>query len=364
MRGADSYSEALFSTVKLDDFVPASHPLRPIRKWMNEALAQMDARLSAMYEADVRGGRPSIAPEKLMRAMLLQVLYSVRSERQLVEQLSYNLLFRWFVGLAIEDTVWNHSVFSKNRDRLIEHDAVTELFNSTVETAREKGLLSGEHFSVDGTIIHAWASQKSVRRKDGSDGDRPPEDWHGEKRSNETHESKSDPESRIYRKSHAAPAIPSYLGHVLTDNQHGLVVNVRASQSDGFAEREVAAGMLAEAAEASGKRITVGADKAYDTRGFVEACREIGVTPHVAQNTARAGGSAIDGRTTRHAGYAVSQRKRKRIEQCFGWGKMIGPLRQVMVRGLDKVDQLLTLTMAAYNLTRLRSLAEIRPQCA
>ena len=365
MRGSDGYNESLFSTVRLEDFVPASHPLRPIRQWVNEALAAMDESFSAMYEADVKGGRPSIAPEKLMRAMLLQVLYSVRSERQLVEQLAYNLLFRWFVGLSIEDTVWNHSVFSKNRDRLIEHDAVTELFNSTVERARKKGLglLSGEHFSVDGTLIQAWARQKSVRRKDGSDDDRPPEDWRGEKRSNETHESKSDPEAKLYRKSHAAPALPSYLGHVLTDNQHGLVVNVQASQSNGFAEREVAAAMLAEAAEANARRITVGADKAYDTRGFVQACRDAGVTPHVAQNTGRIGGSAIDGRTTRHTGYAVSQRKRKCIEQCFGWGKLVGPMRQVMVRGLAKVDQLLTLTMAAYNLTRLRSLEGVRPQC-
>jgi transposase len=363
MRGADGFSEVLFSTVRLEDFVPQSHPLRPIRTWLNDALVKMDASFSAMYEADIKGGRPSIAPEKLMRAMLLQVLYSVRSERQLVEQISYNLLFRWFVGLAIEDTVWNHSVFSKNRDRLIEHDAVTELFNATVEMATKKGLLSGEHFSVDGTLIHAWASQKSIRRKDGSDGDRPPENWHGEPRSNETHESKTDPESRLYRKSNAAPALPSYLGHVLTDNLHGLVVNVKASESNGRAEREVAVQMLAEVAK-PGKRVTVGADKAYDTRGFVHACRELNVTPHVAQNTKRSGGSAIDGRTTRHPGYAVSQRKRKCIEQCFGWGKLIGPMRQVMVHGLDKVDQLLTLTMAAYNLTRLRSLAKLRPQFA
>jgi transposase len=363
MRGADGFSEALFSTVRLEDFVPQNHPLRPIRTWLNDALAKMDASFSAMYEADIKGGRPSIAPEKLMRAMLLQVLYSVRSERQLVEQISYNLLFRWFVGLAIEDTVWNHSVFSKNRDRLIEHDAVTELFNATVEMATKKGLLSGEHFSVDGTLIHAWASQKSIRRKDGSDGDRPPENWHGEPRSNETHESKTDPESRLYRKSNAAPALPSYLGHVLTDNLHGLVVNVKASESNGRAEREVAVQMLAEVTK-PGKRVTVGADKGYDTRGFVQACRELNVTPHVAQNTKRSGGSAIDGRTTRHPGYAVSQRKRKCIEQCFGWGKLIGPMRQVMVHGLDKVDQLLTLTMAAYNLTRLRSLAKLRPQCA
>lgn len=363
MRGADSYNESLFTTVRLEDFVPAHHPLRPIRAWVNDALAQMDAKFSAMYEADIKGGRPSIAPEKLMRAMLLQVLYSVRSERQLVEQIQYNLLFRWFVGLAIEDAVWNHSVFSKNRDRLIEHDAVTDLFNATVEIANECGLLSGEHFSVDGTLIQAWASHKSMRRKDAADDERPPEDWHGEPRSNDTHESKSDPESRLYRKSNAAPALPSYLGHVVTDNRHGLVVNVQASAAQGTAERDVAAQMLSDVA-CPGKRVTVGADKAYDTKGFVKACREINVTPHVAQNVNRKGGSAIDGRTTRHPGYAVSQRKRKRIEQCFGWGKVIGPIRQVMVQGLDKVDQLLTLTMAAYNLTRLRTLAQLRPQCA
>lgn len=363
MRGADSYNEALFSTVKLDEFVPPSHPLRPIRTWMNDALAKMDTRFSAMYESDVKGGRPSIAPEKLMRAMLLQVLYSIRSERQLVEQISYNLLFRWFVGLAIEDTVWNHSVFSKNRDRLIEFDAVTELFNATVEMADTKGLLSGEHFSVDGTLIQAWASHKSVRRKDGSDDGRPPENWHGDKRSNVTHASTSDPDSRLYRKSSAAPAQLSYLGHVLTDNRHGLVVNVRASTADGYAERDVAATMLGDVARAD-RRVTVGADKGYDTRGFVKACREMKVTPHVARNTRRSGGSAIDARTTRHGGYAVSQRRRKCIEQCFGWGKTIGQIRQVMVRGLEKVDQLFTLTMAAYNLTRLRSLAALRPQMA
>jgi transposase len=363
MRGTDSYSESLFTTVKLEDFVPATHPLRPIRKWVNEALAKMDASFSAMYEADVKGGRPSIAPEKLMRAMLLQVLYSIRSERQLVEQIQYNLLFRWFVGLAIEDAVWNHSVFSKNRDRLIEHDAVTELFNATVEMAGKKGLLSGEHFSVDGTLIQAWASHKSMRRKDGSDDDQPPEDWKGQRRSNETHESKTDPDSRLYRKSNAAPALPSYLGHVLTDNRHGLVVNVKASLSGGTAERDIAAQMLTEVGK-PGARVSVGADKAYDTKGFVAACRDINVTPHVAQNVNRVGGSAIDGRTTRHTGYEVSQRKRKCIEQCFGWGKLIGPIRQVMVRGLDKVDQLLTLTMAAYNLTRLRTLVDLRPQCA
>ena len=363
MRGADSYNEALFSTIRLEDFVPAEHPLRPIRAWVNDALGKMGGRFAAMYAADVKGGRPSIAPEKLIRAMLLQVLYSVRSERQLVEQIRYNLLFRWFVGLSIDDEVWNHSVFSKNRDRLIEHDVVTELFNATVEMAHQRGLLSGEHFSVDGTLIQAWASHKSMRRKDGSDDGRPPEDWKGQPRSNDTHESTSDPDARLYRKSNAAPALPSYLGHVLTDNRHGLVVNVQASTADGTAEREVATQMLGDVAR-PGKRVTAGADKAYDTKGFVKACREIGVTPHVAQNTSRNGGSAIDGRTTRHSGYAVSQRKRKRIEQCFGWGKLIGPIRQVMVQGLDKVDQLLTLTMTAYNLTRLRNLAQPCPGCA
>lgn len=330
--------------------------------WMNETPSKMDTKFSAMYKADIKGGRPSIAPEKLMRAMLLQVLYSVRIERQLVEQIQYNLLFMWFVGLVIEDTVWNHSVFSKNSDRLIEHDAVTELFNATVEMADKRGLLSGEHFSVAGTLIQAWASHKSMRRKDGSDDGRPPESWRGEPRSNDTHESTSDSQSRLYRKSNAAPALPSYLGHVLTDNRHGLVVNVQASTSDGTAEREVAALMLADVAY-RGKRVTVGADKAYDTKGFVQASRQIKVTPHVAQNTARNGGGAIDGGTTWHPGYEVSQRKRKRIEQCFGWGKVIGPMRQVMVQGPAKVDQLVTLTMAAYNLTRLRTLAQTRPTC-
>jgi transposase len=362
MRGRDGYNESLFSTVRLEDFVPADHPLRPIRTWVNDALSRLDDRFSAMYEADVKGGRPSIAPEKLVRAMLLQVLYSVRSERQLVEQINYNLLFRWFVGLAIEDAVWNHSVFSKNRDRLIEHDVVIELFNTTVDMAQAKGLLSGEHFSVDGTQIKAWASQKSVRRKDGSDDDRPPEDWRGQRRSNDTHESKTDPESRLYRKSDAAPALPSYIGHVVTDNRHGLVVNVRATQASGTAEREAALAMLRESVSHD-RRITVGADKAYDVKSFAAGCRRINVTPHVAQNLTANGGSAIDARTTRHLGYELSQRCRKRIEQCFGWGKVIGPMRQVMVRGLCKVDHLLTLTMTAYNLTRLRTLVHSPPGC-
>ncbi|WP_244130115.1 IS5 family transposase, partial [Burkholderia glumae] len=256
-----------------------------------------------------------------------------------------------------------HSVFSKNRDRLIEFDAATDLLKATVETAHKRGLLSGEHFSVDGMLIQAWASHKSLRRKDGSDDDRPPENWHGETRSNATHESSSDGDSRLYRKSNAAPALPSYLGHLLTDKRRGLVVNVQASQANGRAEREVAVQMLRGVARLD-RPITVGADKGYNARGFVQACRDVNVTPHLDRNTKRTGGSAIDKRTTRHLGYAVSQRKRKCIEQYFGCGKSIGLLRQVMVQGLEKVDQLLPLTMAAYNLTRLRTLAALRPQAA
>jgi transposase len=361
MRGGDNYTESLFSVVRLEEFVPANHPLRPIREWVNEALREMDPLFSRMYDPGVLGGRPSVAPEKLLRAMLLQVFFSIRSERQLVEQISYNLLFRWFVGLSVDDTVWNHSVFSKNRDRMLEHDAVTEFFNKVVEMAEAKDLLSGEHFSVDGTLIKAWAGDKSVRRKDGSDDDRPPGDWHGERRSNETHASKTDPESRLYRKSNAAPAQLSYLGHAMTDNRHALVVNAQVSAATGTAERDTGASMLKEVAEQTARRITVGADKAYDTRGFVKACRESNVTPHLAQNITRTGGSAIDARTTRHAGYEVSQRKRKRIEQSFGWAKTIGRMRQVMVRGLARVDQQFTLTMAAYNLTRMRTLAGMSP---
>lgn len=262
MQGADSYNEALFSTVKLDEFVSANHPLRPIRTWMNEALAKMDARFSAMYEADVKEGRPSIAPEKLMRAMLLQVLYSIRSERQLVEQISYNLLVR---GPGHRrPSVESLRVQQKPRpaDRVRRGHRIVQRHG---RDGSHEGAVSGEHFSVDGTLIQAWASHKSVRRKDGSDDGRPPENWHGAKRGNATHASAIDPDSRLYRKSNAAPAQLSYLGHVLTDNRHGLVVNVRASTADGYAERDVAATMLGDVARAD-RRVTVGADKGYDAR--------------------------------------------------------------------------------------------------
>jgi transposase len=364
MRGADGYTEAMFTMAKLDDFVPVNHPVRPIRTWLNEALKRMDPVFTRMYESDAKGGRPSIAPEKLIRALLLQVLYSIRSERMLMEQITYNMLFRWFVGLAMDDAVWDHSTFSKNRDRLLTHDVIVSLFNETVETAQARGYLSGEHFSVDGTLIQAWAGHKSFVRKDKSDDDTPPEggtrsreNWHGEKRSNETHESSTDDQARLFRKSRRTGALLCYMGHVLSDNRHGLVVNAQVTQASGTAERDAAADMLADAARLAGAPITVGADKNYDTAGFVATCRANGVTPHVARNDSRNGGSAIDGRTTRWAGYAVSQRKRKCIEQVFGWGKTVGRIRQAMYRGRERVEQLFLLTQAAYNLTRMRTLA-------
>jgi transposase len=354
----------MFTVTKLDDFVPATHPLRPIRTWLNEAFKRMDVVFTRMYESEAKGGRPSIAPEKLIRALLLQVLYSIRSERMLMERISYNMLFRWFVGLAMDDAVWDHSTFSKNRERLMARDVIVSLFNETVETAHARGHLSGEHFSVDGTLIQAWAGQKSFVRKDKSDDDAPPdggtrskENWHGEKRSNETHESSTDSEARLFRKSRRTGALLCYVGHVLTDNRHGLVVNAQVTQANGTAERDAAADMLADAARLADTPITVGADKNYDTAGFVATCRMNRVTPHVAQNDSQAGGSAIDGRTTRWAGYAISQRKRKCIEQVFGWGKTVGRIRQAMVRGRERVEQMFMLTQAAYNLTRMRTLA-------
>lgn len=367
MRGADADNEALFTAVKIEGSVPAKHPLQPIRARVNDALSKMEVKFSAMYgadfKADVKSGRPSIALEKLMRAMLLQVLYSVRSERQLVVQVQYNLLFRWFARLVFENTVVDRSVFRTNSDRLIEHDAVTKPFDTTVEMADKRGLLSGEHFSVDGNLIQAWKSHKSKRRRDESDDGHPPEDWRGEPRSNDTHESTSDPDSRLYRKNNAAPALPGYLGHVFTDNRQGLVVNAQASISNETAKRVVAQ-MLADVAGA-GTRVTVRAGKAYDnTKSFVNACRDISVTPHVEQNITHIGGGAIDGRASRHSGFEASQHKRMRIEQRFGLGKRIGPIGQVMVQGLNSVEALLTLTMGTCNLTRLRPLEQVGPQCA
>ena len=361
MRGADTFTESLFTMRRLEDFVPKSHPLRSIRTMANQALVKMDRLFAQMYEADIKGGRPSIAPEKLLRAMLLQVLYSIRSERQLMEQTHYNLLFRWFIGLAMDDTVWVPSVFSKNRDRLIKHDAVIEFFNEVLAIAQKKDWLSGEHFSVDGTLIQAWAGHKSFVRKDGSDDDSG--DFRGRKRSNETHESKTDPDAKLYRKGKTASEL-RYMGHTLSNNRHGLVVSALVSTADGHAEREAAKVMLNDARQAAvdpDTEITVGADKGYDAQEFIEACLEMKVTPHVAQNTSGRR-SAVPDAIACSSGYAVSQQKRKLIEQGFGWVKTVGRMRQVMVRGLKRVDQMFVLGMAAYNLVRMRSLGQIRPQ--
>ena len=286
MRGPDSFTEGLFTIRKLDDFVPASHPLRRIRVIVNEALAKMDELFSRMYEANVKGGRPSIAPEKLLRAMLLQVLFSIRSERQLMEQTQYNMLFRWFIGLSMDDTVWVPTVFTKNRLRLIEHDAVVAFFNEVINTAEKKDWLSGEHFSVDGTLIQAWAGHKSFVRKDGDDDAGGTGGFKGVKRSNETHASKTDPDSRLFRKGKTASEL-RYMGHTLTDNRHGLVVNAMVTHADGHAEREAAKAMIKDARQAipnPAAEVTLGADKGYDASEFIEELQRLKVTPHVAQN--------------------------------------------------------------------------------
>jgi transposase len=356
MRGSDVMQEQLFMMAKLEDFVPADHPLRPVQRMVNEALKGLNALFNQMY-AD--HGRASVAPEKLIRALLLQVFYSVRSERLLVEQLHYNLLFRWFVGLAIGDAVWDHSTFSKNRERLLEHGAIEAFFAEVMAQADKAGLLSDEHFSVDGTLIKAWASHKSFQPKDGPPRDGGPgrnaqADWRGQPRSNDTHESTTDPEARLLRKSAGSEAILCYQGHVLIENGSGLVVNARASIASGFAERENALALLAELPGT--KRRTVGADKAYDTADFVAAARTMQVTAHVAQNVNARGGSAIDARTTRHPGYEASQCARKRVEEPFGWAKTVGRLRQTVFRGLARVNLQFMLTMAANNLLRMRNL--------
>jgi transposase len=318
--------------------------------------------LSPLFESlYAKTGRPSIAPEKLLRALLLQVLYSVRSERLLMEQLDYNLLFRWFVGLSMDDTVWDATVFSKNRDRLLEGDIARAFFERVLCHARALHLLSDEHFTVDGTLIEAWAGQKSFKKKgdqsiDSTDDPGNPEvDFKGEKRSNETHQSTTDPDARLYKKAKGQESKLCYLGHLLMENRNGLAVNARVTKATGTAEREAAVDMLGEL---PGKnRITVGGDKAYDTKEFVRQARSIDVTPHVAQNTKNRA-SAIDNRTTRHAGYPISQRKRKRVEEIFGWLKTVGFLRKTRHRGTDRVGWMFTFGVAVYNLVRMRNLME------
>jgi transposase len=357
MRGKDIQQSAMFSYISPEDRVPADHPLRPIRVMADIALKALSPVFNRMY---VAFGRPSIAPEKLLRALLLQVLYTIRSERMLMEQLQYNLLFRWFVGLNADDPVWVPSVFSKNRDRLMESDVAQRFFDQVLQQAEAAHLTSDEHFSVDGTLIEAWASQKSFQRKDRPE-QPPPDDpgnptvnFHGEKRRNDTHESTTDPEARLARKSGGHESKLAYCGNVLIENRNGLVVDTELMQPSGTAERE-AAMLMAERIEGT-ERVTVAADKGYDTRDFVAVMRELNVTPHVSQNEKRPGGSAIDARTTRHTGYQISQRKRKRIEEVFGWMKTVGMLRKTRYRGVFKVGWIFTFTAAAYNLVRMRNL--------
>jgi transposase len=354
MRGADITQETLFTTVKLDDFVPEDHPLRAIRDLTDQALRRMNGLFNTLY-ADT--GRHSIPPEKLLRAQLLQLFYSLRSERMLMEQLRYNLLFRWFVGIAIDDDVWDHSVFSKNRDRLNEESVAAEFLKEVVRLAQQKNLMSDEHFSVDGTLLQAWASQKSFRPKDeppdrkGGLRNAPP-DFKGKERRNDTHESKSDPDSRLFRKGNTGAQL-SYQGHVLMEHRNGLVRAACVSRATGHGERESALSLLKSLK--GKKRRTLAADKAYDTADFVAGCRKVGVTPHVAQNNSSRR-SAIDGRTTRHAGYDKSLKIRAWIETHFGWIKSTAGLRQVKQRGLVRVDALFQFAVAASNLVRLPKL--------
>jgi transposase len=318
---------------------------------VDDVLREMSREFDGLY---ARVGRPSVPPERLLRAQLLQIFYSIRSERLLMEQLDYNLLFRWFVGMDMDEPIWAPTVFTKNRDRLLNQEIARSFFRRVVERAQD--LMSDEHFTVDGTLIEAWASQKSFQRKDGgTDGDG--RDFRGQQRKNDTHASKTDPDSRLYRRSHHGEARLAYLGHLLIENRHGLIADAMATQADGYAEREAGLLMLhAQWKRAPGRRRTVGADKGYDVQEFVDLARELGTTPHVTQNLARPGGSAIDGRTVRHDGYAMSQHARPRIEPAFGWLKTIAWIRKVKLRGLANVDWLFVFASAAFNLIRLPKL--------
>jgi transposase len=360
MRGSDAAAGSLFSYVDLETRVRADHPLRVIRGIVNAALADLSAEFDALYSPF---GRDSIPPERLLRALLLQALHSIRSERQLVERIEFDLLFRWFVGLGVDDPVWDATTFTKNRDRLLAGDVAVRFLAAVLARPKVKALLSTEHFSVDGTLIEAWASTKSFRPKDGSGP--PPEagrngeqDFRGQKRSNDTHASATDPDARLHRKGPGKEAKLCFMGHALMENRCGLVVGAVATRASGHAER-LAALHLVEPHAARPRGVTLGGDKGFDTRDFVAELREINVTPHVAQNTSNGRRSAIDGRTTRHPGYAVSQRIRKRIEEAFGWAKTVAGLRKVRHRGLPKIDWQFTFAMAAYNLVRLPKLLAV-----
>ena len=357
MRGQDDQDQHLFSYVSPEQRVPKDHPLRAIRQITDRVLAKLSPTFTQMY---AKIGRPSIAPEKLVRALLLQVFYTVRSERLLMEQLEYNLLFRWFVGLNVDDRVWDPTVFSKNRDRLLAGDVATAFFRTVRAEAEARDLISDEHFTVDGTLLEAWASLKSFK-KVGDTEALPPDDpgnptvaFHGETRTNDTHASTTDPEAKLARKGKGKEAKLSYSGHVLMENRNGLAVNVAVLPATGTAERDAALEMVVEIPNLD--RVTVGTDKNYDTADMVEALRELNITPHVAQNDTHRR-SAIDQRTTRHPGYAVSQQKRKRVEEIFGWLKTVGGLRKLRHRGVERVEWMFTFAVAAYNVVRIRNLA-------
>ena len=356
MRGQDNQQSDMFSYLSPEQRVRPEHPLRAIRAMADLALWSMTSRFDEMYS---QTGRPSIPPEKLLRAQLLQMLYSMRSERLLMEEIDYSVLFRWFVGMNMDEPVWDVTVFTKDRDRLLDGDVAREFLCEVVKQAQEKKLTSDEHFTVDGTLVEAWASLKSFQRTDGKstppdDPGNPTVDFHGEKRSNQTHESTTDPDALLARKGNGKEAKLSYNGNLLIENRNGLIITTEVFQANGTAERDAALVMLERLPGTD--RVTVGADKGYDTKDFVAECRNLEVTPHVAQNVKRSGGSAIDGRTTRHGGYEISQKKRKRIEESFGWLKTIALMRKVRHRGIHKVGWVFTFAAAAYNLVRMKNL--------
>ncbi len=361
MRGDDLRQDGVFSYLSPDARVPQEHPLRLVRQLVDTVLVELSPEFGRLY---AKAGRPSIAPEKLLRALLLQVLYTVRSERLLMEQLDYNLLFRWFVGLTMDDPVWDATTFSKNRHRLVSGQIAQRFFVQVLAEARQRGLLSDEHFTVDSTMIEAWAGAKSFRRKDRGDR-QPPDDpgnptvnFRGEVRTNATHASTTDPDARLARKGPGREARLSYRGHVLMENRHGLVVAAQATPATGRAERETAVALVERLP--GHHRITVGADKGYDTAEFVEELRDRGITPHVAQNTGHRA-SAVDARTTRHPGYTLSQRRRKRVEEIFGWLKTVGLMRKTRYRGEARVNWMFVFAAAAYNLVRIRNLVAVSP---
>lgn len=362
MRGDDPHHDSMFSYITPEARVRADHPLRPIRRMTDSVLTRLSPRFDRMYATT---GRPSIPPEQLLRALLLQMLYTIRSERLLVEELDYNILYRWFVGLRLDDPIWDATTFTKNRDRLLDGDVAGAFFAEVVAAIQAEGLLSDEHFTVDGTLLEAWASQKSFKPKGAPP--RPPDDpknptvnFHGETRRNDTHASTTDPDARLYKKASGHEAKLGYLAHLLTDNRHGFIVDTAVTAATGTAERDAAIVMLGEL-PLTARRITVGADKLYDTRDWVAAVRTMQITPHVAQyGPGPRRGSAIDARTTRHPGYATSQRKRKLVEQAFGWMKTVGLLRRLRHRGGRLVDWIFCFTAAAYNLVRWRNLVALR----